>query len=136
MNRLFIIILIVYTLALIIDARKFESHHSKAHHFKAYPDNKFKTCTLTETSTNTITSIISCESSTPLPSAICPQNSDYNDDCNGCEKTTTVTCTPTTTVCLPTCTPDGDPCDLGNPGACCSLTCCNFDPPAQPTCCL
>jgi hypothetical protein len=34
-----------------------------------------------------------------------------------------------------TCVADGQPCDLPNPGACCSLACCNFNPPAHPVCC-
>ena len=35
-----------------------------------------------------------------------------------------------------TCTPDNQPCDLNNPGACCSQTCCNFSPPNPPVCCF
>jgi hypothetical protein len=33
------------------------------------------------------------------------------------------------------CTPDNQPCDLDNPGACCSDICCNFNPPNPPVCC-
>ncbi|CAG8748337.1 14049_t:CDS:1, partial [Dentiscutata erythropus] len=93
------------------------------------------TCTITDISSATVTSTITCSTGTPTLSA-CPDNEQVPDDCDKCEQTTTVTCTPTTTVCAPTCVPDGGPCDLGNPGACCSLTCCNFNPPAHPTCCL
>ncbi|CAE6418624.1 unnamed protein product [Rhizoctonia solani] len=34
----------------------------------------------------------------------------------------------------PTCNAQGQPCDLGNPGACCSQTCLNLNPPAPPVC--
>src|SRR5262249_55137324 len=46
--------------------------------------------------------------------------------------TTTTTTTSTTTTTL--CTPSGSPCDLNNPGACCSQICTNFNPPAPPVC--
>ncbi|KAK4441906.1 hypothetical protein QBC34DRAFT_457439 [Podospora aff. communis PSN243] len=44
--------------------------------------------------------------------------------------TSTVGITSTTTVCIgqPPCTDSGDPCDLDNPGACCSVTCINGFP--------
>jgi hypothetical protein len=38
-------------------------------------------------------------------------------------------------TCVPNgCTPSGQPCDLQNPGACCSHQCDNFHPPAAPVC--
>lgn len=38
--------------------------------------------------------------------------------------------------CVPACVPDGQKCDLFNPGACCSLACCNFGGPPTPNCCF
>jgi hypothetical protein len=44
-------------------------------------------------------------------------------------RTVSVTCVPT-----PVCVPTGGGCDLTNPGACCSQTCGNLNPPAPPVC--
>jgi hypothetical protein len=81
------------------------------------------------------------------PTGVCGQIS------NGCGGTLNCTCgtgqicsngqcvTPATTTTLaPTCTPLGGPCNLLNPGACCSLTCCaagvNGCPGPGPCCCV
>jgi hypothetical protein len=40
-----------------------------------------------------------------------------------------------TPVPTPTCAPDGAPCSLSNPGACCSLCCTTTDNGAGPTIC-
>jgi hypothetical protein len=32
------------------------------------------------------------------------------------------------------CTPSGEPCNMGDPAACCSRTCTNFNPPSPPVC--
>ncbi|OIW28121.1 hypothetical protein CONLIGDRAFT_646318 [Coniochaeta ligniaria NRRL 30616] len=49
--------------------------------------------------------------------------------------TATETVTSTSIEMVETCRPSGAPCDLTNPAACCGYVCCNFNPPASPTCC-
>ncbi|CAG8848287.1 16345_t:CDS:1, partial [Gigaspora margarita] len=87
------------------------------------------TCTITDISSETVISTITCSTETPTLST-CPNN---EQDCDKCEQTTTVTCTPTTTICAaPTCAPNGDPCNFGNPEACCNRACYNFGLPSPP----
>jgi hypothetical protein len=78
------------------------------------------------------------------PLTQCPVGS-CGDIPDGCGGTIECSCTPPATCggggvpneCGgPQCTPDGQQCDLNDPGACCSQTCCNFTPPDPPTCCL
>ncbi|CAG8612129.1 13894_t:CDS:1, partial [Dentiscutata erythropus] len=78
------------------------------------------TCTITDISSVTVTSIITCSTETPTLNA-CPDNEQVPDDCDKCEQTTTITCTPTSTVCAPTCSPIGSPCEFHN--QCCSSIC-------------
>ncbi|CAG8677887.1 6706_t:CDS:1, partial [Dentiscutata heterogama] len=59
------------------------------------------TCTITDVSSETVTITIFSPTETPSLSA-CPDNEQVPDDCDKCEQTTTVTCTPTTTVYVPT----------------------------------
>ncbi|CAG8476142.1 9123_t:CDS:2, partial [Gigaspora rosea] len=73
------------------------------------------TCTITDISSETVTSTITC--STPTLSA-CPDNEQVPDDCDKCEQTTTVTCIPTSTVCAPICLPVGTACEFDN--QCCT----------------
>ncbi|CAG8525706.1 36473_t:CDS:2, partial [Racocetra persica] len=59
-----------------------------------------KTCTVIDISTETLTSTINCNTETPTLIA-CPDNQQVPEDCDKCQKTKTVTCTPTMTVCAP-----------------------------------
>ncbi|CAG8831884.1 9061_t:CDS:1, partial [Gigaspora margarita] len=102
-----------------------------------YHPKSSKTCTITDISDTTVTITISCSTETPALSA-CPDRQQVSNNCKGCEQKTTVTCTPTTTVCAATCLPDGTPCTSNdqccnsNVGGCCSYmdnTCCSIPPP-------
>ncbi|CAG8537525.1 10000_t:CDS:1, partial [Cetraspora pellucida] len=103
-----------------------------------YLKKSSKTCTITDICDTTATIKILCSTGTPGLSA-CPDCRQVPDDCKKCERKTTVTCTPTTTVCAstPTCLPDGTPCTSNDQccstvGGCCPYannTCCNFAPP-------
>ncbi|KAF0529716.1 hypothetical protein F8M41_012654 [Gigaspora margarita] len=128
MNRQFfnslLIIFLIHLLALTINAKY------ARHKYHKYHPQTLRTCTITDISSETVTSTITCSTETPTLSA-CPDNEQPND-CDKCEQTTTVTCAPTTTVCASTCVPSGGPCDLGNPGACCGHVCKNSVP--RPTC--
>ncbi|CAG8495597.1 11533_t:CDS:1 [Dentiscutata heterogama] len=104
-NSLFIIFLI-HLLALTIDAK--HTKHAK-HKYHKYHPQSFRTCTITDISSETVTFTIACTTETPTLSA-CPDNEQVPDDCDKCEQTTTVTFIPTSTVCAPTCIPDGSPC--------------------------
>ncbi|CAG8818729.1 25754_t:CDS:1, partial [Racocetra persica] len=70
-----------------------------------YHPQSLRTCTITDISSETVTSTITCSTETPTLSA-CPDNKQVPHDCDKCEQTT-VTCTPTSTVCAPTCIPSG-----------------------------
>ncbi|KAF0536237.1 hypothetical protein F8M41_009204 [Gigaspora margarita] len=105
MNKLLIIFLI-YLLVSIIDASKYPKSHKY---------NSLKTCTITDVSTVTATSTITCSTETPtlIP---CPDHKVVPNNCHGCEKTTITTCTPTTTICAPTSISEEDCCGDGGPG--------------------
>ncbi|CAG8801654.1 3978_t:CDS:1, partial [Gigaspora margarita] len=89
-----------------------------------YHPQSLRTCTVTDISSETVTSTITCSTETPTLST-CPDNKQVPDDCDKCKQTATVTCTPTTTVCAPiaTCASSRSPCDFNYPEACCSQCC-------------
>jgi hypothetical protein len=64
----------------------------------------------------------------------CVDTSNDVTNCGGCGHVCPTGETCTNGQCAATCTRPGGPCDLANPGACCSLICTNFNPPAQPIC--
>ncbi|CAG8476465.1 14571_t:CDS:2 [Racocetra fulgida] len=109
------IFFLIHLLALNIDAR--HKYHPKSS----------KTCTITDISDTTVTITIPCSTEIPALSA-CPDRQQVSNNCKECEQKTTVTCTPTTTVCIstPTCLPDGAPCTsddqccFPNVGGCCA----------------
>ncbi|CAB4394863.1 hypothetical protein RhiirA5_363561 [Rhizophagus irregularis] len=88
-----------------------------------------KPCTITKTSSDTITISTTC-SSTPTPQQIHQGKKKHQkrqeQDCNFKRNKKIVTITPTTTVCTtstPVCTLPGGTCDIKNPEACCSQKC-------------
>jgi hypothetical protein len=68
----------------------------------------------------------------PRTEGVCPSGPTTTTTSTSSTTTTTTTTTTSTTTTL--CVPSGGGCDLSNPGACCSLTCTNFSPPAPPVC--
>lgn len=88
-----------------------------------------KPCTITKTSSDTITISTTC-TSTPIPQQIHhgkkKHQKRHEQDCNFKRNKKIVTITPTTTVCstsTPVCTLPGGTCDIKNPEACCSQKC-------------
>ncbi|KAF0547344.1 hypothetical protein F8M41_000654 [Gigaspora margarita] len=138
MNRLFFnsfyIIFLINLLALAIDS-KHARHKFHPHKFHPFPTRtSVGTCTITDISTETVTSSITCFlGTTPTSSAACPDNQQIPDDCDKCEQTEATTCTPTTTTCTSTncllppglCRPSGNPCDIANDIFCNVEACCN-----------
>ncbi|GBB83757.1 hypothetical protein RclHR1_10420009 [Rhizophagus clarus] len=120
MNRnLFLIVILSCLLALTIIVDATYDHDNNKH--------QHCTKTKTKTSSNTVTVTVTSASCQPtLATKSCevgagPKKRD--DDC----RRTTVTCTPTKTVCViavtPTCVSPGGRCDVENPGECCSQAC-------------
>ncbi|CAG8567930.1 13708_t:CDS:2, partial [Cetraspora pellucida] len=71
------------------------------HQDKTHKHKPSKTCTITDVSTETATSIITCSTETPTLIS-CPDNKQTPNDCDSCKTTIITTCTPTTTICAPT----------------------------------
>ena len=141
MNRNIFLLLIVLSCLLaltIVDAGYDHGKHCK-------PKTKISsdTVTVTVTKTSCVPNSVSTKCNVPIKKRDDDRRDydkrghrDHHD--HHCHKRT-VTCKPTKTICVtptPTCAANEKPCDLDNPGACCSQTCCNFNPPAQPTCCF
>ncbi|CAG8793674.1 2540_t:CDS:1, partial [Cetraspora pellucida] len=82
-------IFLIYLLVSNIDGKQYNPH------------KPLKTCTITDVSTETVTSTITCSTEMPTLTS-CPDNKQIPDECDSCKKTITTTCTPTTTICAPT----------------------------------
>jgi hypothetical protein len=72
------------------------------------------------------TKVCTAVAGTPLEEVETTCDDGVDNDCDGSADSADPT------NCAPSCTPSGGLCDLNDPGACCSLTCTNFNPPAPP----
>jgi hypothetical protein len=78
----------------------------------------------------TLSEVLPANTTTQFEVCATQPGSNGNPDKNACTNLSI------DSMCVAACVPDGGSCNLGNPGACCSQTCCNFGGPPTPNCCF
>jgi hypothetical protein len=135
MNRQTLFFILFSCLLLALAITTVDAHNShNSHH--SHHSNHRNYHTVTETSTNTVTVNVTSSACEPTPTdnLSCPPIAkkrhyhDHHNDHSDHSYNKTVTCTPTTTVCVtptPQCIPDGQPvaCNPVDVDKCCSQAC-------------